>query len=276
MKNSETDLFITTIGEKIFMRVCILILAVIFLFPLYSVVVDSFKGQGFGNYLYVISHPVEDVPFFMYFKNSFIIAVGSCFLAVMISSLSGFAFSKIKFTGSKIIYCIVMMCMAISGPIIYIPFFYIMKTLHIYNTYLAVILPETVLSLPISVLMMKDYFDGLSKSLIESAYIDGASTFKAYGSIFLPLSKAAIINLGVLQLMWSFQDFWNPLMYLTDPFYYTATVAINSFKGVYSTVGLSLWRYNAALVLISLPPIIIFALAQKYIVRGVTSGAIKG
>lgn len=124
--------------------------------------------------------------------------------------------------------------------------------------------------------MMKNYFDGLPEELMESAGIDGATIFQTFRHIYLPLAAPAIINLAVLQLMWSLQDFLFPLMFLTREKLYTTTVAVNSFQGIYGMTPQNLGRYNAALVLISIPSIIIFVIAQKYIINGVTAGAVKG
>lgn len=207
--------------------------------------------------------------------NSAINAVGASLLLVLICSFAGFAFSKIEFTGGKWIYSMVVMCLAISGPILIIPLFYIYKTAHLYNTHLAVILSECLITIPFGVLMMKNFFDGLPGELMESANVDGANIVQTYFKIYLPLAKPAVINLVVLQLMWSFQDFLFPLMFLTRDQAYTTTVAVNAFKGAYGMSAQSLGRYNAALVLISIPTILIFVFAQKYIVNGVTSGAVK-
>ena len=169
----------------------------------------------------------------------------------------------------------VVMCLAISGPVLIIPLFYIYKTAHLYNTNLAVILSECLITIPFGVLMMKNFFDGLPAELMESANVDGATIVQTYFQIYFPLAKPAIINLVVLQMMWSFQDFLFPLMFLTKDEAYTTTVAVNAFKGAYGMSAQNLGRYNAALVLISIPTILIFVFAQKYIVNGVTSGAVK-
>ncbi len=105
--------------------------------------------------------------------------------------------------------------------------------------------------------------------------MDGATIVQTYFQIYFPLAKPAIINLVVLQMMWSFQDFLFPLMFLTRDEAYTTTVAVNAFKGAYGMSAQNLGRYNAALVLISIPTILIFVFAQKYIVNSVTSGAVK-
>ena len=236
-KMQDKDLFSISKGSRRGMVVFLVLMTLIWMIPIYSLVKDSLKVNGIQNYVYVLT--------------------------------------KIEFTGGKWIYSMVVMCLAISGPILIIPLFYIYKTAHLYNTHLAVILSECLITIPFGVLMMKNFFDGLPGELMESANVDGANIVQTYFKIYLPLAKPAVINLVVLQLMWSFQDFLFPLMFLTRDQAYTTTVAVNAFKGAYGMSAQSLGRYNAALVLISIPTILIFVFAQKYIVNGVTSGAVK-
>lgn len=278
MKNKKaqaTDLFIISRGNRIGMAVFLLIMLLLWSVPIYSLIKDSLKVNGFQNYIYVITNEVNGVPFYRYFINSFLNAAGASVLLVLICSFAGFAFSKIEFTGRRLIYNLVLMCLAISGPILIIPLFFIYKSVHLYNTNLAVILSECLITIPFGVLMMKNFFDGLPMELMESASVDGATISRTYFSIYLPLAKPAVINLAVLQVMWSFQDFLFPLMFFTKEELYTTTVAVNAFKGAYGMSPQSLGRYNAALVWISVPTILIFVFAQKFIVNGITSGAVK-
>lgn len=271
----EQDLFSISKGNKAAMVLFLIVMVFIWAIPIYSLLKDSLKVNGFQNYIYVLTNKVNGVSFYKYFVNSIINAVCASVLLVFICSLSGFAFSKINFTGSKLIFNMVIMCLAISGPILIIPLFYIYKTAHLYNSHVAVFLSETLITIPFGVLMMKNFFDGLPGELMESANVDGASIKKTFFAIYFPLAKPAVINLAVLQIMWSFQDFLFPLMFLTQDNKYTTTVAVNAFKGAYGMSAQNLGRYNAALVLISVPTIILFIFAQKYIVNGVTSGAVK-
>ncbi|MFI3213605.1 MAG: carbohydrate ABC transporter permease [Eubacteriales bacterium] len=280
MKNKQpkevaTDFFSIDKKERALMKIVLIILTLIWCVPVYSLIQNSLKVNGFENYTYVLTNKINGVPFYIYFKNSGINAIGSSSLVVFVGSCSGYAFSKIKFTGRRVIYSFVLMCMAISGPILLVPFFFILKNLGIYNTHLGIILCEATITIPFSVLMMKNFFDGLPEELMESASIDGANIVQTFSKVYLPLAKPALINLGVLQFMWSLQDFLFPLMYLTKEELYTTTVAVNSFQGAYGMTPQDLGRYNAALVLIAIPSIVIFMIAQKYIINGVTSGAVK-
>lgn len=275
IKEHGNDFFSITMSERSVMIIFLIVLTMIWSVPVYSLIKNSLKVNGLMNYLYVVTNKVNGVSFYKYFINSGINAFGSSFMVVFVSTCSGFAFSKIKFTGRKYIFNFTIMCMAISGPMLVVPFFFILKTMHLYNTHIGIILCEAIITIPFAVLMMKNFFDGLPEGLMESAGIDGASIGQTFRYIYLPLAKPALINLAVLQFMWSLQDFLFPLMYLTKENLYTTTVAVNSFKGAYGMTPQSLGRYNAALVLISIPSIMIFVFAQKYIINGVTSGAIK-
>jgi ABC-type glycerol-3-phosphate transport system permease component len=236
---------------------------------------NALKVGGLDNFRQVIIKPVNGIPFLRYFWNSFVVAIGSSSLTVMISALAGFSFSKIHFFGRNIIYYIVISCLTISAVIIAVPLFYILKTLHLYNTVWAVILPEVAQTMPFAVLMIKTYYDHTPLELMESAQIDGANSAQVFHRIFFPIAKPVLINLGVLQIMWSFQDFYIPLMYLTKQSLFTATIAVNVYKGLYGTIGGDTGLYNAALTLIGIPAILIFIFAQQYIVKGITSGSVK-
>lgn len=275
-KNEESVFFPITHREKRRVYLFFIILLLIWCIPIYSLIKNSLKVNGIKNYSYVLSHDINGVPFWKYFINSGINAVGSSFLVVAICILAGYAFSKIRFHGRKLLFNCAVICLAISGPVLIVPFFSILKTLHLYNTHMGIILCETTITVPFGLLMMKNYFDRLPEELMESAGIDGATIVQTFRYIYFPLSVPAIINLGVLQLMWSLQDFLFPLMFLTKEELYTTTVAVNSFQGIYGMTPQNLGRYNAALVLISIPSIVIFIFAQKYIINGVTAGAVKG
>lgn len=274
-KEMERDLFAITKGNRRVMGAFLIVMTALWVVPVYSLIKDSLKVNGLSNYMYVLMNEINGVPFYRYFINSIINATLASVLLVSICSLAGFAFSKIEFTGRRLIYNVVLMCLAISGPILIIPLFYIYKTAHLYNTHIAIVLSECLITIPFGILMMKNFFDGLPIELMESASVDGASVKRCFFSIYLPLAKPALINLGVLQVMWSFQDFLFPLMFLTRDKAYTTTVAVNAFKGAYGMSPQSLGRYNAALVLISVPTILIFVFAQKFIVNGITSGSVK-
>ena len=265
----------TTRRQRMWMYIIMGLLAVMYLMPVVSAIANSLKFGGLDNYKYVLTEKFNGVYFYRYFINSAIVAALSCFGTLLVSSLSGFAFSKMKFIGKHGTFITVLMCLAIPGTSLLMPLLFLLRRLHLYNTLGAIIFPEIILTMPFGILMCKNFFDRLPNELMESADIDGASIFKIYSHIYLPLSKPCLMNLGVLCIMWSLQDFLMPTMFTTKTYLATATVAISTLRGAFGTWGNALGRYNAALVLIAVPSLILLILGQKHLVNGITSGALK-
>ncbi len=274
-KEISTDFFSVSKVERFIMFSFLVLLTLIWSVPIYTVIKDSLKVNGVANFSYVWNNTINGVPFYRYFINSGFNAMGSSTLVVLVAACSGYAFSKIPFTGRKLIFNVVLMFMAISAPVLIVPFFFILKETGFYNSNIGIFICEAIITIPFGTLMMKNFFDGLPKELMDSANIDGANVIQVFTRIYLPLARPAVINLGVLQIMWSLQDFLFPLMFLTSDENYTATVAVNTFQGAYGMSPQDLGRYNAALILIAIPAIAIFLIAQKYIINGVTSGSVK-
>ena len=130
-KELEQDLFSISKANRRVMVGFLIIMLALWCIPIYSLLKDSLKVHGIENYWYVLTNQVNGVPFYQYFINSIINAVCASALLVLICSFAGFAFSKIEFAGRKLIYNFVLMCLAISGPILIIPLFYIFKTAHL-------------------------------------------------------------------------------------------------------------------------------------------------
>ncbi len=270
------DLFRVTHREKRFMQIILLVAAVFWIFPAYSAISRSFMFNGINNYLYVFTEKIGGTRIYFTFVNSFLVAICHALIVVSVAAFSGYAFSKIHFIGRNTLYLIVISSMTVPVTAIIAPLFFILTRIGLYNTYAAIFLPEAALTLPFAVLMLRNYFDGLPDELMESAFIDGANHFQIFTKIFLPLSMPALINLSVLSFMWSFKDFVVPILFTTKPEIMTVTLAISRFRDYLGSTPKELGRYYAALVLLGIPIIVIFSYAQKYIRRGLVSGALKG
>lgn len=123
-KELEADFFRVGKKEKTMIYGFFILLLLLWSIPIYSLVTNSLKVNGWSNYSYVLSHDINGVPFWRYFVNSGINAIGSSSLVVFICVLSGFAFSKINFRGRKVLFQFSVICLAISGPVLIVPFFY--------------------------------------------------------------------------------------------------------------------------------------------------------
>jgi ABC-type glycerol-3-phosphate transport system permease component len=156
-----------------------------------------------------------------------------------------------------------------------VPLFHTLKSLGLLDSYWAVILPETALTLPFGVLLMRNYFDSLPNDYMEAAMIDGASIPQVFRFVYLPMARPAVINLGVLCVMWSFQDFLLPLLFITKPELTTASMAVSTFQQYLSFTPDNIGKYNASLVLLAIPALILVIAGQRFIRQGLTSGGIK-
>lgn len=270
------QLFVRSAAERRWSILFLWVLGAIWLFPVYSALRNSLRFNGLGNYAYVLSHRMNGISLYRAYLNSFIIALGHASLVSSIASAAAFAFSKIRFCGHRGIYYFILMCLAVPGTATLVPVFLTLKRTGLYNSYWAVILPEATLTLPFAVMMLRNYYDGIPDDMMESAMIDGAGPAGIFGRIYLPLAQPVLANLGVLCIMWSFQDFLNPLMFLSKKGLTTATAAVSTFKNLMGFTANDIGYYNASLVLLAVPSLIVLAAAQRYIRLGITSGALKG
>lgn len=261
--------------DSIILGVLLLIMAAVWLVPIFSALNRSLVFNGLENYTNLLTEPIGDITIYQTYFNSAVIAAGHATFVVAISALSGFAFGKLDFPYRNLIFYLVVICLAVPGTAIIVPLFRILGTLGILDTYFAVILPETALTLPFGVLLMRNYFAGLPNEYMESATIDGAGVFAVFRRIYLPLARPALIPLGVLAIMWSFQDFLLPLMFITDPQLTTASMAVSSFQEYLSFTPDNIGKYNASLVLLAVPALILIVFGQRFITAGLTSGGIK-
>lgn len=270
------ELIITNRKEKTIVYAIIALISLLWIFPLYSAIRNSLSVNGWDNYLYVFTQKISGIPIYLTFLNSMLIALGKTALVLLIGTLAAYAFSKLRFAGKEGIYIAVLMCLSIPAAVTLIPFFFILKNIGLYNSLWGVILAQTAMNIPFAILVCRNYFDGLPNDLLESARIDGANAFQIFSSVYLPMAQPILINLSILFIMWSFQDFLFPLMYLTDSNLTTATMAISSFKGVFGMNPADAGRYNAALVILGIPALFVFIIARRYIIQGITAGAVKG
>ncbi|RTE04310.1 carbohydrate ABC transporter permease [Paenibacillus whitsoniae] len=267
--------FLTNRLERLYIQIFVYVVALLWLFPIIIALKNSLAVNGFSNYTYLFTHEIGGIRIYRPFLNSVLVAAGDTLLILIIASLAAFAFSKLDFFGQRWIYSFVLMCLSIPGVVVLVPFFYILKSIHLYNTLAAVIFSEVVLTLPFAVLMLRNYFDNLPNEVMESAYMDGATSLQIFLHVYFPLARPALINLGVLCIMWSFQDYLLPMMFVTDNKWATATIAISAFKSNFGFNPADQGRFYAALVLLGLPALLIFLAAQRYITNGMTSGAVK-
>ncbi|MBR6895963.1 MAG: carbohydrate ABC transporter permease, partial [Lactococcus sp.] len=185
------------------------------------------------------------------------------FCSILINALAGFAFAKINFSGKKLIFGLMLGLLIVPVETVLIPQFTIMNGLGLVNTRLAVILPG--IASVFNIYLFRNFFIAIPEEIIESARIDGASIVKIFFSIMLPMSKPAIATVGVLSFIGSWNDYIWPLMVLTDKSKFSMQVAITTIN---STQPVYINQVMAVLTMSTIPLIIIYVVAQKYILEG--------
>lgn len=219
------------------------------------------------NYLFVN----ETIPIFKFFFNSVILTSFGVVLPLIFCSLAAFPLARMEFKGKNVVFMIIIATMMIPSEVTMIPVFIIIDLFNLVGTYSGVILPSAVPVL--GIFLMRQAFISLPKELEESATIDGASPFRIWWSILLPMVRPMIATLAILSFINSWNNFLWPLLILDDPNTYPLTLGLYQLKGAFSTNT----RMVAAGSIIALLPVIaIFILFQRYFIQGAYSSSIKG
>jgi multiple sugar transport system permease protein len=202
--------------------------------------------------------------------NSFTISITVTVLALLFHSMAGFAFARLRFLGKKGLFYWVLSTMMVPFSVILIPLFYIVKELHLVDTLWAVILP--MIPSAYGIFLFRQFFKGIPHDLYESAMIDGASIFRIYWQIFLPLSKSIAVTMGVSFFIVNWNNYLWPLVVTQKSELWVVQIAIASFTGNSSTQ----WNLVlAASTLAVIPTILLFIFFQRYIVEGVKMTGVK-
>ncbi len=220
-----------------------------------------------GNYQQILSDPA----FLRWLLNAFIYAAGTVVLNVLFSAMAGYALSRLNFPGKEIIFITTLAVMMIPSPVTIIPKFLVMNDLHLINTFFALLLPA--MAQPFSVFLMVQFMKTLPKELEESARIDGASRWRTFYQIILPLVKPALTAVAILSFQGAWNDFLWPLLVLDSRDMYTLPLGLYFFKSAHYT------QYNlliAGSMFNAIPVLVLFFIFQRYFIEGAIGSGVKG
>jgi len=261
----------------------VLIVAAILLFAVYWMIATSFKPNSevfkYPPSLFPLKPTLDayktilrDIKFVHYFGNSYFIAGMASLISIIIGSLAGYGFSRFKMIGGNTLLMSVLLLMMFPRVVLIIPYFNIMNSLKLYDTYTALIIINASFTLPFSIWMLKGYFDSIPQDMEEAAMVDGCSRLQAAYMISFRLAMPGVVATAV----YAFLEAWNEYLfgliltksYLRSPI----TVGIGQFFGQFTMN----WNVIMAMsVMASLPLMIIFIFLQRYLISGMTAGAIK-
>ncbi len=222
------------------------------------------------NYVKIISN----TKYLRYFENSFITAGGTVLLCLCIAIPAGYAFSRYRFPMKNTVMTFIMSVQMFPIVVILISLYTFYMRWNLLNTYRGLILIDTAFALPLAINLMKSFFDTLPKSLDESATIDGAGRLRTLWSILMPLVLPGLLAVGIYTFLNAWDDFLMALTIMQDTNMKTLTVGLaQSFLGEYA------YDYGALMAFSlcgSLPVVLIFVFLQRYMISGLTAGAVKG
>ena len=221
------------------------------------------------NFLYILKRGA----FLTYFRNSVIVAVSTTVISIILSSLAGYSFSRFKFFGGHSLLLLFLITQMFPGALLIIPLFQIIKFLKLLDTLYALVLSHITFSLPLCTWLMKGFFDQIPRELEEAAMIDGCSRISAMIRVIFPLAFPGIIAASIFSFIGSWDEFVFALTFTSSDEVRTLPIGLQRFIGSYEIY----WNHlGAASVLTTIPVIILFLFIQKYMVKGLTAGSVKG
>lgn len=238
----------------------------IFLFPIEWIPSEL----RFANYAEVWFNASN--PFYLFYWNSIKVTVLSVLGTIAVSAMAAYAFARMNFWGKNALFLAYLATMMIPHHVTLVPRFIIIHWLGIYNTHWALIIPAVFNVL--GIFLLRQFFISIPQELSEAAHIDGAGHFRIFSRIVLPLAKPALMSLLILTFVWNWNDYMNPLIFITSKENYTIPLGLQSFLSMEDQVEYNLVMAGATIAI--LPILIVFVVAQKYFIEGIATSGLKG
>lgn len=270
--------------KQVALHLIVALIVIVFMFPLYWMVSTAFKSNDvllkippewfprkpiLDNFLKILTNP----DFIGFYKNTIITSVSTTLLCLFISVHASYSFSRFTYRLNKIFQMGILSTQMFPGIVLLLSLYMIYRKLGLLNTYLALILACTTKALPLGIWMLKGFFDTIPKSIEEAAYIDGAGKLQTLYRIIVPLIKPGIVAVSIYAFMVTWDDFIYALTLINRAEKRTLPAGIAmAFLGEY---GYDWARVMAAAVAASIPILVIFIFLQKYMIAGLTAGAVK-
>ncbi len=226
----------------------------------------TFRWQNYTKALTV-------VPFDRYYINTTLIVLGVVCGTVISGSVSGYAFARLRWKGRNVMFACLIASMMLPFAVTMIPLFVGWSQLGFSNTYVPLIAPAWFGGGAYNIFLLRQFYMTIPRELDEAAFVDGASYLQIFTKVLLPLTKSAMIVVGMFAFMGSWNDFLGPLIYLSSASKYTVSLGLRQFQGMYNAE----WHLMmAASTIAVLPVIVVFFIGQRYFIEGITLTGIKG
>ncbi len=257
--------------------------AILFIFPFLFMISTSLKSieeifsKGFSLipreiHLENYKNAFQTIPYLKYTMNTLFITLMNVFGQLLVSPMVAYSLSKVKWFGKKIVFALVLATMLLPYQVTMIPVYIIWQRLGFVGTYVPLILPAF-FGHAFYIIILRQFFMTIPDSLLESARIDGASEFKIYWKIILPICKPALSAVAIFTFLFAWSDFLGPLLYLTSKENFTLSLGLQQFLSEHTVA----WeQLTAAAAMFTIPIVIIFFFFQRYFIEGIVSTGLKG
>lgn len=276
----------SSIANKVVNYIVLIFIALVFMFPLIWMIVSSFKTDAqifsdisslkafalsfqddvFVNYKQV----VQKLPLLQAMLHSFGYIAVTIFLSLIVNSMAGYAFARLKFPKKNVIFAVILAVMIIPAQTVMLPQFSIVYKLGLTNSYWGLIIPA--IASPMYIFLFRQQFLGIPESIEEAAKLDGASQVRIFFQLIVPLAKPIYATVLILQFIALWNDFVWPVMVISDTTKQTVQMALSS---LFSIKPVNYGNVMAGLTIVTIPVLILFLALQKYYVAGIASTGAK-
>ncbi|MGN6682580.1 MAG: carbohydrate ABC transporter permease [Devosia sp.] len=269
-------------GTQTYLYVSLLIVAAIVIVPLVTTALGGFKTLGdlrsnaFGlphqwmwsNYWDILTGD----RYWRQMGNSLVIALLTVALTIACGAMAAFTFAHVKFFGSRMLLNYFLLGLMFPAATAILPLFIRIRDLGLLDTYWGVVLPQVAFGLGMSILLFRNYFRGMPSELFDAAFVDGCGYLRFFWYVSLPLARPIVATVGILSFVGSWNSYILPLIMLNSESKYPWPLGIMVYKGEFMTD----WQLILAFITLTiLPTIVVFFLAQRHIIAGLTAGAVK-
>jgi multiple sugar transport system permease protein len=269
---------------RIITIVLLVMVAIVMLLPFAWLVSSSLKPQNqifqfppqwipnpmrFENYTEALTYK----PFHLYLRNSMIIVVLNEIAILGSASICAYGFARIRFWGREFWFAIVLGTLMLPYIVLVVPTFVIFSRLGWIDTFLPLTIPQFFGGGAFNIFLLRQFFRTIPEEISDAARIDGCNELGIYWRIMLPLSKPALVTIGIFTFLATWNDFFGPLIYLNSTDNFTVAVGLASFRGVLNTRWDLLMAASTAMIL---PVIVLFFFAQRYFIQGIVMTGLKG
>jgi raffinose/stachyose/melibiose transport system permease protein len=271
-----------SLGELAKYFVCIAV-SVLVLAPIVFAILNGFKSKGqVMNRPFAMPDPVlwsnySDIlrshSFWQQLGNSTLVMLATTLLVLGLASGAAFVFARMPFRGRELLFTYYMLGLLFPVSVAILPVYLLIRRLGMVDTLWGIIMPQVAFLLPLSVIILRNFFVSIPRELEDAAYVDGATSVQFFWRILLPLSRPALAAVAVLTMVYSWNNFFLPLVALNSESKWTLPLGVMQYQGQYSS------NYGAILAFASLamiPAIVFYLLAERQIVAGLTAGSLKG